>query len=88
MFLWDLDEGGFAGVVLFKKGNVHVSIVYIVLTSRFSLNGRLWSELPDLLLGLDPRLRSLGAGSNSALQIDEYRHVTANFHHYHPQSLW
>lgn len=23
VFLWDLDEGGFAGVVLFKKGNLN-----------------------------------------------------------------
>jgi capping protein (actin filament) muscle Z-line, beta len=38
VFLWDLDDGGFAGVVLLKKGTHHTShpYPYTNLNPRFS----------------------------------------------------
>lgn len=32
VYLWDLDDGGFAGVVLFKKGRLHPANTVIILS--------------------------------------------------------
>lgn len=78
VFLWDLEDGGFAGVVLLKKSRSSpVSSAYIwsnhpVPLSRLETSVCICSFW---LMGLYSRLRNCGARSSCPLQAHQHHHA-------------
>lgn len=82
VYLWDLDDGGFAGVVVLKKGlawdgSLSVMFDLISYSCPSSLAEHGWSTLRRM--GLHPRLRSGRTRSHSALQAHEHGHVAPRY---------
>lgn len=82
VFLWDLDDGGFAGVVLFKKSMYLYSLHFsIALANPVLLDTRYHSTDPTIpwgavgFLGLYPRFRGRRARSASTLQAHFHSHA-------------
>ena len=89
MYLWDLEDSGFAGVVLLKKS------MYLFLLLPPSLEIHLSGLISDDVLirsslitsirrrtgrfmGFDSRFRDYRTRAFGSLQADEYDHATAN----------